>query len=54
MPADHAEHVDAKARLAEDLTNRLRATGDPRILGGDVPFDTYPYYGKRPKWADPG
>lgn len=36
-------YADAKARLAEQLTQQLRASEDPRIMGGGEAFDDYPY-----------
>lgn len=32
--------------LAEELTTELRASGDPRVVGGAEVFDSYPYYGR--------
>ncbi len=34
-----------KAALAERLNDELRATGDPRVVGGGEEFDRYPYLG---------
>jgi hypothetical protein len=45
--ADRAEYAQVRKKLAAELTAKLRATKDPRVLGrGDV-FDKYPYYGSR-------
>ncbi|MCP4642380.1 MAG: sulfatase [bacterium] len=41
----------ARKKLWARLEAYLRETGDPRVVGGGEAFDTYPYYGKRPKWA---
>jgi len=38
-------HAAVKAALAARLEGQLRATGDPRVLGGADRFDSYPYYG---------
>lgn len=35
-----------QASLRKQLFDHLRATGDPRIVGGAVDWDFYPYYGK--------
>lgn len=39
------EHRAVVARLDARLREFLRATEDPRIIGGSETFDTYPYYG---------
>jgi arylsulfatase A-like enzyme len=38
---DHV--IFGKERLAEMLDTELKATNDPRILGGGEKFDEYPY-----------
>jgi N-sulfoglucosamine sulfohydrolase len=38
-----------KNKLADQLLNNLKATGDPRVFGGGDRFDTYPYFGGAPK-----
>ncbi|NRA96149.1 MAG: sulfatase, partial [Planctomycetes bacterium] len=38
-------HAKVKAALAARLEGQLRATADPRVLGGADRFDGYPYYG---------
>jgi len=38
-------HAELLARLRARLTEALRQTGDPRIVGGANQFDRYPYYG---------
>ena len=51
--ADHPSYADVKRKLARQLTAELRATGDPRIIGGGEKFDEYPYLGggpKHPSW----
>jgi arylsulfatase A-like enzyme len=45
--ADDPAYAEAKQRLAAQLTDELRATGDPRETGGSEQFDEYPYYGAR-------
>lgn len=35
-----------QARLRKRLFEHLRETGDPRVVGGIVDWDYYPYYGK--------
>lgn len=44
---------DTQAALRKRLFDHLRTTGDPRIVGGPVDWDYYPYYGlKRTEgWA---
>ncbi len=43
--ANEEKYTDIKNKLSAELTNLLKSTNDPRILGkGDV-FDLYPYYG---------
>ena len=43
---------DTQRALRERLFDRLRQTGDPRVTGGPVLWDHYPYYGarKNPAW----
>ncbi|MBN2137915.1 MAG: sulfatase-like hydrolase/transferase [Sedimentisphaerales bacterium] len=43
--ADQAEYLDVKMKLAATLTEKLKATKDPRVLGNGDIFDKYPYYG---------
>jgi len=47
VAADPAYAV-VRRRLEEQLTASLRASGDPRIVGGGDRFDRFPYYGKSP------
>lgn len=47
--ADSPIYAEIKKKLADQLTENLRATDDPRILGGGDYFDNYPYYGGAPK-----
>jgi N-sulfoglucosamine sulfohydrolase len=39
-----------RRQLAERLTDRLEATGDPRAVGGGEKFDQYPYLGGAPTY----
>ena len=41
--AEEAAYEEVRSRLADRLTAALKATGDPRALGGKVSFDTFPY-----------
>ncbi|NOX53029.1 MAG: heparan N-sulfatase, partial [Planctomycetes bacterium] len=54
--ATDPRYSSVKQRLADQLMQELRATGDPRAFGrGDV-FDKYPYLGGAPKfpgWKEP-
>jgi arylsulfatase A-like enzyme len=43
--AANPAYAQAKARLARDLADWQRATGDPRISTDDDRWDRYPYYG---------
>jgi len=38
--------AEVQASLRRRLFNHLRETGDPRVVGGTVDWDYYPYYGK--------
>lgn len=38
--------AEIQEQLRQRLINHLKATGDPRIAGGKVEWDYYPYYGK--------
>jgi arylsulfatase A-like enzyme len=39
-----------KKQLADQLTEYLRRTQDPRLTGGGEKLDNYPYYGGIPSW----
>lgn len=41
--ADSPAYASIKKDLSNKLNGRLRATNDPRIIGGGEKFDTYPY-----------
>ena len=45
--------LDIQASLRERLFNHLRETSDPRVVGGKVDWDYYPYYGRisTPGWT---
>lgn len=43
--ADKPEYANIKDKLAAALTAELKATHDPRVIGGADAFDNYPYYG---------
>jgi len=43
--AADAAYADTKKKLEAALMAELKATGDPRAVGGGDAFDTYPYYG---------
>lgn len=43
--AEHKRYVKIKARLSALLTTELKATSDPRAIGGGELFDRYPYRG---------
>ncbi|MGH7172612.1 MAG: sulfatase family protein [Gemmataceae bacterium] len=47
--ADKPQYADARKRLAKQLRAELKATADPRIVGGGEAFDNYPYYGRPQK-----
>jgi arylsulfatase A-like enzyme len=47
--AGRPEYAEVRKQLAARLTAGLRATGDPRVIGGGEKFDEYPYYGKPQK-----
>ena len=40
---DDLQYVKAKSELRERLLAELRATNDPRVLGGGEQFDGFPY-----------
>jgi hypothetical protein len=39
-----------KTKLAAQLLAELKASGDPRVIGGAQAFDEYPYYGGVPTY----
>ena len=40
------ETAETQRRLRQRLFDHLEQTGDPRVVGGAVDWDYYPYYGK--------
>jgi N-sulfoglucosamine sulfohydrolase len=48
--AAEPEYSKALNQLAKRLTEQLKATGDPRVVGGGDKFDQYPYLGGAPKY----
>ncbi|MEM1070596.1 MAG: sulfatase [Planctomycetota bacterium] len=44
--AGSAVMAEAQASLRRQLFDYLRQTGDPRVVGGTVDWDYYPYYGR--------
>lgn len=47
--ASRADYAQVKRDLSVKLTSELKATGDPRIVGG-IDFDSYEYLGGGPKF----
>ena len=49
--AGRPEYAEVRQKLSAELAAFLKATGDPRVLGGGEKFDECPYYGGgwRPK-----
>ncbi|HSG70106.1 MAG TPA: sulfatase/phosphatase domain-containing protein, partial [Planctomycetaceae bacterium] len=47
--AGQAEYAEIQQRLQAELTARLKATSDPRVVESDIDFDAYPYPGGGPK-----
>jgi arylsulfatase A-like enzyme len=50
--ADRPEYIAARKELGKKLVAELKATQDPRVLGGGDRFTEYPYYGS-PQKPDP-
>jgi N-sulfoglucosamine sulfohydrolase len=44
--AGNIRYLPALSRLREQLFDHLKKTKDPRVIGGKVDWDYYPYYGK--------
>jgi len=44
------QHAEVRRKLAKQLTELLRESGDPRVVGGGEAFDRYPYLGGTPKY----
>jgi arylsulfatase A-like enzyme len=49
VAADPA-YAEIKEELQTRLMAELRATGDPRVVGGAERLEAYPYYGGSPRW----
>lgn len=45
--AGRLDHLQIQSEMRNRLMTHLRETGDPRIIGGRVDWDYYPYYGLR-------
>ena len=45
--AGNIRYLDAQQLLREQLFDHLKTTKDPRVTGGPVNWDHYPYYGSR-------
>jgi uncharacterized sulfatase len=43
--AGEPAYAKAKQNMKEQLENRLRATHDPRLIGGQIIWDSIPFYG---------
>jgi len=52
--ADNPKYAEIKKKLAAQLTAQLKATADPRIVGGGEKFDEYKYLGGAPKFPGAG
>jgi len=52
--ASDAEYAAIREKLSKQLTAQLKASGDPRVLGGGEKFDRYPYLGGAPKYPGVG
>jgi arylsulfatase A-like enzyme len=52
--AGDAQYAKALNELSTQLTRELKASGDPRELGGGEGFDAFPYLGGAPKYPGAG
>ncbi len=48
--AANPEYADVLNKLSNQLHEKLKASGDPRVIGGAEKFDTYLYGGGTPKY----
>jgi arylsulfatase A-like enzyme len=48
--ASDPAYAEVKKSLETRLMEELRATGDPRVVGGAERLEAYPYYGGSPRW----
>ena len=44
--AGNLQFLDIQSNLREELFAHLKQTRDPRVVGGHVDWDYYPYYGR--------
>ena len=44
--AGSREYEKAQSKMRERLFDRLEETRDPRVVGGKIDWDYYPYYGR--------
>jgi hypothetical protein len=44
--AGSVEYESTRAQLRDQLFAQLKKTKDPRVVGGNVDWDYYPYYGR--------
>lgn len=51
--AEDPDYAEVKKKLATQLMDELKATGDPRLIGGGEKFDAYPYGGRMKMRANP-
>ena len=51
--AGSVAHVEVQVELRKQLFDHLRTTEDPRVVGGAIDWDHYPYYGtiSTPGWT---
>lgn len=45
--AGNLDYLEIQRTMRERLIAHLRSTRDPRIVGGNIHWDYYPYYGAR-------
>ncbi len=45
--AAEASYAATRKKMREQLESHLKATGDPRVTGGEIIWDSQPYYGGR-------
>ena len=51
--AGSTDSAGIQTKMRTRLFQHLKATGDPRVVGGTIDWDYYPYYGKisTPGWT---
>jgi len=47
--ADNPEYEEIREKLASQLLEQLKLTGDPRVMGQGDQFEEHPYYGSGPR-----